>query len=77
VFINLPGLDTIRLDPARKALFGIESVFARAMANPEHVRKLEDVGLAIKVMVGEEYAAYYRDLHAKAAKYTEWALKLR
>jgi hypothetical protein len=27
----------------------------------------------VKVMVGEEYAQYYRDLHAKAAKYTEWA----
>ena len=35
----------------------------------------QDAGLAIKVMVGEEYAKYYRDLHATAAKYTEWALK--
>jgi len=24
-------------------------------------------------MVGEEYAKYYRELHARAAKYTEWA----
>lgn len=47
------------------------------MANPEHVQKLEDAGLGIKVMVGEEYAKYYRQLHAKAAKYTEWALKIR
>ena len=34
---------------------------------------MEDVGLAIKVMAGEEYAKYYHDLHARAAKYTEWA----
>ena len=34
---------------------------------------MEKVGLAIKVMVGDEYAKYYRDLHAKAAKYTELA----
>jgi hypothetical protein len=26
-------------------------------------------------MVGEEYAKYYKDLHEKAAKYTEWARK--
>jgi hypothetical protein len=31
----------------------------------------------VKVMVGEEYAKYYRELHTKAAKYTEWALKMR
>lgn len=55
----------------------IEAAFAKAMSDPEHVKKLEDVGLAIRVMVGEEYAKYYRDLHATAAKYTEWALKQR
>ncbi len=55
----------------------LEAAFAKAMANPEHIRKLEEVGLAVKVMVGEEYAKYYRDLHAQAAKYTEWALKMR
>ncbi len=55
----------------------IETAFAKAMSDPEHVKKLEDAGLAIKVMVGEEYAKYYRELHATAAKYTEWALKQR
>jgi tripartite-type tricarboxylate transporter receptor subunit TctC len=55
----------------------IETAFAKAMANPEHVRKLEDAGLAIKVMVGAEYATYYQDLHATARKYTDWALKMR
>ncbi len=59
------------------AIKAIETAFAKAMANPEHVKKLEDVGLAIKVMVGDEYGKYYRDLHATAAKYTEWALKMR
>ncbi len=32
---------------------------------------MEDAGLALKVMVGEEYTKYYRELHAQAAKYTE------
>ena len=51
----------------------LQDVLGRAMANPDHVKKMEDAGLTIKVMVGEEYAKYYRDAHAKAAKYTEWA----
>ena len=53
----------------------LQEILAKAAADPEHVKKLEDSGLGIKVMVGEEYAAYYRDLHAKAAKYTDWARK--
>ncbi|HLE43528.1 MAG TPA: tripartite tricarboxylate transporter substrate binding protein [Methylomirabilota bacterium] len=51
----------------------LQEVFRKAMEHPDHVKKMEDAGLAIRVMVGEEYAKYYRDLHAKAAKYTEWA----
>jgi tripartite-type tricarboxylate transporter receptor subunit TctC len=51
----------------------LQDVLRRAMENPEHVKKMEDAGLGIKVMVGDDYAAYYRELHAKAAKYTEWA----
>ena len=45
----------------------------RPWTNPEHVKKLEDQGIAIKIMVGEEYAKYFADAHAKAKKYTEWA----
>jgi tripartite-type tricarboxylate transporter receptor subunit TctC len=51
----------------------LQDVFKKAMEHPEHVKKMEDAGLALKVMVGEEYAKYYRELHAKAAKYSEWA----
>jgi len=53
----------------------LEEVFQKAMADPEHVKKMDEAGLALKIMVGEEYAKYYRELHAKAAKYTEWAQK--
>ena len=53
----------------------IEEGFKKAMDDPDHVKKMEEQGLQIKVMVGEEYAKYYRELHAKAAKYTEWARK--
>jgi tripartite-type tricarboxylate transporter receptor subunit TctC len=51
----------------------LEEVLKKAMEDPEHVLKLESAGLAIKIMVGEEYARYYRETHAQAKKYTEWA----
>jgi len=51
----------------------LQDVLKRAMEHPDHVKKMDEAGLAVKVMVGEEYARYYRELHAKAAKYTEWA----
>lgn len=61
------------MDP--KILKKLQDAFQKAMADPEHVKKMEDVGLALKVMVGEEYQKYYEDTHAKAIKYTEWAQK--
>jgi tripartite-type tricarboxylate transporter receptor subunit TctC len=51
----------------------LRDALGKAMADPEHVSKLENQGLAIKVMVGEEYTRYFLDTHAKARKYTEWA----
>ncbi len=50
-------------------------LFKKAMDDPEHVAKLEAVGLGIQVMVGKEYDDYYADIHQKAIKYTEWAKK--
>jgi len=55
----------------------LETAFAKAMANPDHIKKMEEVGLAVEVMTGDTYAKYYADLHAKSKKYTEWALKMR
>jgi len=51
----------------------LEVVLKKAMEDPEHVQKLESAGLAVKIMVGEEYARYYREIHEQAKKYTEWA----
>jgi tripartite-type tricarboxylate transporter receptor subunit TctC len=51
----------------------LRAVLKKAMEDSEHVSKLENQGLAIKIMVGEEYAKYFADTHAKAKKYTEWA----
>ena len=57
----------------RAVLKKLEEVLKKAMEDPEHVQKLESAGLAIKIMVGEEYARYYREAHEQAKKYTEWA----
>jgi tripartite-type tricarboxylate transporter receptor subunit TctC len=51
----------------------LREVLKKAMEDPEHVSKLEGQGLAIKLMVGEEYEKYFADAHEKAKKYTEWA----
>jgi tripartite-type tricarboxylate transporter receptor subunit TctC len=51
----------------------LRDVLKKAMEDPEHISKLENQGLAIKILVGEEYAKYFADTHAKAKKYTEWA----
>lgn len=59
------------MDPA--VVKKLQDVLAKAMADADHVKRLEDAGLAIKVMVGAEYEKYYKETHEKAKKYTEWA----
>ena len=49
--------------------------FKKSMEDAEHVKKLEEVGLAIKIMTGAEYQKYFDDLHATSARLVEWAQK--
>ena len=60
-----------KMDPA--VVKKLQEVLAKAMADPEHIKKMEDVGLAVKVMVGDEYTKYFNDLHAKSKRLVEWA----
>ena len=55
----------------------VETAFLKAINSDEMKQKMDAVGLALKPMVGAEYAKYYADLQKQAAKYTEWALKMR
>jgi tripartite-type tricarboxylate transporter receptor subunit TctC len=55
----------------------IETAFLKAINSDEMKQKMDAVGLALKPMVGAEYAKYYADQQKQAAKYTEWALKMR
>ncbi len=61
------------MDPA--IVKKLQDVFVKAMADPDHIKRLEDAGLAIKPMIGEEYVKYFNETHEKAKKYTEWAKK--
>lgn len=51
----------------------LAEVLKAAMQDPDHLKKMDDAGLAVKIMVGDEYKKYYKDTHAKAKKYVEWA----
>ena len=53
--------------------YRLRDILKKAMEDPEHVKKLEEQGLAIKIMIGDEYEKYFAETHAKAKKYTEWA----
>jgi tripartite-type tricarboxylate transporter receptor subunit TctC len=55
----------------------VETAFLKAIDSAEMKEKMDAVGLALKPMVGAEYAKYYADTQAQAKKYTEWALKMR
>ena len=51
----------------------LAEILSKAMADPEHNRRLEEQGLTVRVMVGDEYKTAYRDIHERARKYVAWA----
>lgn len=51
----------------------LQIIFKKAMENPEHIDKMDKAGLAIKIMMGEEYANYLKELHARTKKLVEMA----
>lgn len=55
----------------------LQTAFKKAMEEPEHVEKMEKVGLAVKVMVGEEYGRYILDLQKRMAPKVEESRKNR
>jgi tripartite-type tricarboxylate transporter receptor subunit TctC len=55
----------------------LQAAFKKAMEDPEHVEKMEKVGLAVKVMAGEEYGRYILDLQKRMAPKVEESRKNR
>jgi tripartite-type tricarboxylate transporter receptor subunit TctC len=46
----------------------LQAVLKKAMENPDHIQKMDQAGLAIKIMAGKEYAKYVEDLQEKTKK---------
>jgi len=55
----------------------LQAVFKKAIGDPGHVEKMEKAGLAIKPLVGEECAKYFRELHDRTKTLVDAARKAR
>lgn len=63
------------MDP--KVVAKLRDTLKAAMEDPGHVEKMENVGLAIKVMTDDEYKTYFDGVQKQAEKYTAWAKKMQ
>lgn len=55
----------------------LQEVFKKAIEDPQHREKMDQTGLTIKVMVGDEYRKYIMDFHEKLKPLVEQARKER
>jgi len=55
----------------------LQGVFKKAIDYPEHIDKMEKAGLGVKIMMGEEYAQYIKNLHENLKRLMAEALKAR
>jgi tripartite-type tricarboxylate transporter receptor subunit TctC len=55
----------------------LEGIFKKAINNPEHMEKMDKAGLAVKVMLSEEYGKYIVSLHERMRKLMEEARRAR
>lgn len=53
----------------------LQAVFQKAMEDPQHMEKMDKAALAVKIMVGEKYGKYIKDLHETTKKLIEIARK--
>ena len=53
----------------------LQTVLKKAMVDPEHIKKMDQAGLAIKPMLGEEYGKFLRQINEKAKPLVESSRK--
>jgi tripartite-type tricarboxylate transporter receptor subunit TctC len=46
----------------------LQTVFKKAMEDPEHMEKMDKAGLAVKILVGDEYGKYIKEIHETTKK---------
>ena len=49
----------------------LQAVFKKAMEAPDHIEKMDKAGLAVKIIVGDEYGKYIKDIHETTRKLME------
>jgi tripartite-type tricarboxylate transporter receptor subunit TctC len=55
----------------------LEGALKKAMENPEHIQKLTDAGLEVRIISGKGYKDYFLAQHAIAEKYIAWSKKMQ
>jgi tripartite-type tricarboxylate transporter receptor subunit TctC len=55
----------------------LQETFKKAMENPEHLANMDKAGLGIKIMMGDEYVKYIKDVHEKTKKLVDEARKAK
>lgn len=58
-----------------EAVKKLEAALLKAMGDPDHIKRMEDQGIAIKPLGSDAFAALWKEEHEKARKYTDWAKK--
>lgn len=53
----------------------IEQIFQKAMTSKEHMDKLENAGMPVKIMLAEEFGKYYWESYKVAKKWVEYVRK--
>jgi tripartite-type tricarboxylate transporter receptor subunit TctC len=53
----------------------LEQVFQKAMMTKEHMDKLENAGMPVKIMLSEEFGKYYWESYKVAKKWVEYVRK--
>ena len=53
----------------------LQTVLKKAMEDPEHIKRMDQAGLAIKPMLGEEYGKFLRQMNEKAKPLVESSRK--
>ncbi len=55
----------------------LQATFKKAMEDPEHLKNMDKAGLAIKIIMGEEYSKYIKSVHEQVKKLVDEARKAR
>ncbi len=53
----------------------LQAAFKKAMETPEHIEKMDKAGLAVRILVGDAYGKYIREVHETSKSLMDMARK--